>query len=104
MKVELVETEHGSRIEPRCNDWWSDLKKLEWKAAVIEATTGLKVEIHDAKTSTKVAGIWVRDWSRRYGFMVQGGVSIGSFSFSSAWTFLNGLEIGYESGKKAVRS
>lgn len=95
MLVQRVTTATGSRIDPPLNDSWSDLKKLEWKAAVIEADTGLKIEIYDPRSATKFFGGWVRDRPRRYGFLV-GCSSAASFSFGQAWTFMNGIELGYK--------
>lgn len=101
MLVKRVATTTGSRIEPPHDDRWSHLKQLEWKAAVIEVDCGLRITIYDPKSATKYFGIWVRDIPRTYGISIPGS-SAGAFSFSEAWTYMNGLEAGYRAGARTV--
>lgn len=95
MKVQRVETQNGSAIKPALKDYWSDKKKLEWKAAVLEADYGVVVQVDDSNYSTKRFGVWVPN----PGYYTVFGV--GPLSYRSAWDFMVGLGLGYEAGKNA---
>lgn len=103
MKVERVRTEHGSRIEPGLEDNWPERKKLEWKLAVIEVDSGLRIGMYDPKCPTKILGFWVRDRYCKYGFTVAG-ASVGAFTFHAAWDFLNGVEFGYKAARRVTEA
>jgi len=79
MKVERVEDETGSHIEPPLDQKSSPLEKLRWHAAVLEADTGALIGIAQ----------------NEHGFGIGGdGWGVGPMTFDQCWTFINGYALG----------
>lgn len=93
MKVQRVQTEHGSHIEPWFDETWSLLEQLQWHAAVVEADTGLVVSI--SQGGLRVNGVEVVDYYSWSGGSAGGGLG----GFNQAWAWLNGVSRGYEMTK-----
>lgn len=92
MKVERVETETGSRIEPPLDQRWDDLTKLQWKAAVVGLDCGVTPVIEKCDTHVGVTGIWI-PVRGRYMVLLPGRTST-TGNFYDTWSFLNGFEAG----------
>lgn len=88
MIVTRIQSEHGSHIEPLCNDAWDDLTKLQWHAAVAS---------HDAQMDIAVtpANYWIGDVKQAdvYNIRVGRTISCGN-RFNAAWSFIAGVAAG----------
>lgn len=90
MKVQRIQTAHGSHIEPAFNASWSPLEQLQWKAAVVEADTGIVIEV--AQGRMRRNGFKMADYYS-YQAVSQSGTLGG---FIETWAWLNGVSAGYE--------
>lgn len=93
MTVERVQTATGSRIEPPLNDRWSEEDQLRWKAAVVSADTGLRIELN---VQDRVA--WFH--AKQYGYSTAGSGG-GSYDRNEMWTLLSGFSIGASAARAA---
>ena len=87
--VRRVDTGHGSRVEPRFDDGWSDGDKLAWKAAVVSLDTGLDVKVEAAV----VGGSY--GWHAYYDIRCFRSSS-GPYRYEDAQQVLSGISIGAE--------
>lgn len=88
MIVTRVADPLGSHIEPPLDPDWSELTKLEWKAAVTQIDTGLRINIHEVGPD-------------RYAVAV-GGSSSSSRSYYDPWDYLTAVTIGAEESQRAT--
>lgn len=89
----VADTPYSSHIEPPLDRAWPRWKRLTWKAATIEADTGLKITVvHYSGYPT------LRRWQLEVGSHV-----LPDRTFSEAWHEMDGLELGYQLGKKEQR-
>ena len=79
MKVQRVEDEHGSHIEPPLNQHASPLEKLQWHAAVLEADTGVSVAVTASGHGFALRG---SNW---------GASPVG---FIECWSYITGMSAG----------
>lgn len=79
MIVKRIEDENGSHIEPALGNHWRNSKKLRWKAAVTELDAGIPVQIVPM---------------RRGRFIVNVGGSSTNLTFTEAWLYLMGVNVG----------
>lgn len=85
----VADTPHSSHIEPPLDTSWPRWKQLSWKAAVIEADTGLKV------TVVHYSGyLTLRRWQLEVDSHV-----LPDRTFGEAWHEMDGLKLGYQLGK-----
>lgn len=77
----------GSHIEPPLNPDWPELAKLEWKAAVTEIDTGLRVRVYEAGPSLYAVTV--------------GGTSTSSRSYFDSWDYLTAITIGAQEARRA---
>lgn len=97
MKVQRIQTETGSHIDPPLQEWWGNEAQLEWKAAVASVDTGLPVSIRYGEYRRgrfKVPGI-------KY-CVVVGYSGTSPKTFSDAWTYINGVVAGAQQAKRAA--
>lgn len=97
MKVQRIQTETGSYIDPPCQKWWSDETKLEWDAAVASVDTGLPISIHYGeyrRGGFKVPGV---KYCVRVGYS-----STSPKTFSDAWVYISGVVVGAQQAKRAA--
>lgn len=80
LEVHIVQTETGSHIEPPLDPAWSDLVKLQWKAAVVSIATGASVYIEEDDGELVLTGLMF---------------SYGAGDFDHLWAVLNGIQIGF---------
>lgn len=88
MIVARVPDATGSHIEPALDPDWPELTKLEWKAAVTQIDTGLRINIHEIGPD-------------RYAVTV-GGSSSSSRSYYDAWDYLTAVTIGAQEAQRAT--
>lgn len=82
MKVERVMTEGGDHIEPPLDPNWTELRKLEWLAAVVAVDTGFVVTVRQAP-------------SHRWRYCLSGpGWGLSDMAFAQCWDYLSGISIG----------
>lgn len=85
MLVKRIKTNSGTYIEPRMEQDWPDLLKLEWRVAVVLADTGIAAGVQEADYTVN----WIP--IRRVYSIALEGQTIGPLSFKSAWAYLNGI-------------
>lgn len=81
MKVERIEDEHGSHIEPPLDNSWPDVDRLRWKAAVVELDTGIPTLV-------------VRDSLNPGRYSINVGHAGTNLTFNEAWVFFMGVDMG----------
>ncbi|MFG2001717.1 hypothetical protein ACGFNU_21455 [Spirillospora sp. NPDC048911] len=92
-EVTRVQEGRSSVVEPPLDTDWDEATKLAWQAAVVACDTGLPIRLYD--------GAWVvggKPMSGYYSINV-GPSSASSFTYSKAWTYLNGVRAGAEATK-----
>jgi hypothetical protein len=92
MRVERIEVEHGSRVEPPFDHTWDDFTKLQWQAAVVEYDTGLSVSVEPANVMRRRFGKR-RQINGLYNVRC-GNSSSGPFNDDQADSFLFGISVG----------
>lgn len=80
----------GSHIEPPFEESWSELEKLQWKAGVVKADTGLHVQVTEGGVSVKRLGRWV-PLKGVYGLTIDHSLAVSSMPYRDAWTYMNGM-------------
>lgn len=98
MEVKRVETfehgMHGSKIEPPMKQYWGNLKKLAWHAAVVKADTGVDVRV--VRGNTLINGIPL---GGQYHVQYANGVAM-TGDFHNTWSYLNGIALGVRLTRK----
>ena len=94
MDVSRVQDASGSHIEPALDQRWSELDQLRWKAGVVAADAGIRVEIQ-----TNVLRRNGRVVPGRYGIAYMGGGGY-ACDFECMWSLLNGIELGAKLAKR----
>ena len=79
-------------VRPAYDESWSDLKKLEWWAAVKTFDTGLKVTVSNRRAGRTRRGKFRADPSL-FSFSYPG-ASEGTYYFSAATAWLQGFDAG----------
>lgn len=92
MRVMRVEEENGSHIEPKLEQCWGRLKKLEWHAGVMTIDGGIPISVGRSDYSTRIGGVWIPNPG--YFDVSVGNSSTGPFDFDAAWTFIAGVGTG----------
>lgn len=84
----------GSHIEPPLDQSWSELEKLQWRAAVVALDSGVEVSVHSAV-------FWIGDRKQEGTFDIRYGRGVESVGYlDTAWSFLNGVELGARLAKQ----
>ncbi|MFC8531876.1 hypothetical protein [Nocardia sp. NPDC057227] len=88
-QVRRIRDDTGSHIEPGLNPDWPELWKLRWQAAVVQATTGVHIAIHQSASTPRWFGL------SYYVGALSKFLSV-SLDCHQMWSHLNGIESGYE--------
>ena len=92
MKVTRCSNGDETWIEPPIDQTWTNRKKLEWHAAIVEHDTGVRVRIGDGSFKRRRAdGRWIEDEPH---YSVNVGSSSTVYNFRDAWVYLNGVSAG----------
>lgn len=96
--VERVHEDHGSRIEPPLDHDWHPIDRVRWKAAVVMMDSGLDIRVSPGRV--KLNGVPLRgSYEVRVRGALPGYTSVLNLSYESAWTYLQGIEIGAKARK-----
>jgi len=92
--VHRVEDPDGSSsIEPPLDAAWDEITQLRWKAAVVEHETGIRIIVTGPYHN-------YNDEREHYSLNI-GRASIGSSSFDTCWTLLNGVTLGAQTNEES---
>lgn len=86
MNVRRVHDDAGSHIEPECQPHWSDLRKLQWHAAVAMLTVPFEIKVLEFPENFNLI------ISNGHGRMSS--MSVGTFD--RCWAIITGLIIAEE--------
>jgi len=90
MSVTAHTDDNGTTIKPAFDPDWDALRKLAWKAGVVQAQTGLNAKVGEATyTVNGVPQGGVFD-------VLIGRTLYGACSYQSAWDTLSGAETGHQ--------
>jgi hypothetical protein len=94
MSVTRIHTDSGSHVEPPLDEDWPNLDKLRWLAALAA---------HDGGMDTRLV-VTLNDWDvKRESFSITYDIGLTSpYSYTDAWTLLNGIAIGAEIVQRRV--
>ena len=76
----------GSSVEPPLNPAWDEITQLRWHAAAVEYETGIRIIVTGPYNN-------YGDEREHYSLNI-GRTSVGSSSFDTCWTLLNGVGLG----------
>ncbi|GAA3223132.1 hypothetical protein [Actinocorallia longicatena] len=94
-EVRRVHTEHGFHFEPPCPDSEPESVRLAWHAAVVAHETGLSIRLYDEAMRPEQP-------SPGYYSMAVGSSGMSPMTFSRAWNFLSGVEVGAQHATAVV--
>lgn len=96
MEITIVTSDDGRSTwpEPTCNSEWSRIEKLQWRAGVIKARSGVEIRFNDRCTASGPG--YHYEWPRLIGVNVRmpAGWSSSSQFDDSIDQYLRGIEDG----------
>lgn len=96
--VRRVTDDGTNRIEPPLQQWWLDVDKLAWWAALTALDTGVGIRLYDGAALDRSGSPIAGQYSINVGYL-----SYSAMPFHHAWTFLNGVAAGARAAQAATK-
>lgn len=99
MRVERVEDDRGSHIEPPLNELWTNEAKLRWRLAVVLNDLGLPQDL----ATIEAGHFTVGSVPQESYVLVLPGRSFTTGGFYDAWRLITAVEIGHHLATRTDR-